>query len=72
MTIRPILRYAKKRLCERSTYAHLVTCLTAVAAVAFGLPHHYLLGLVALSLIGALVPDGRVAADKEGPCATGS
>lgn len=54
------MNFIRRRLCERSTYAHLVTCLCAVAGVAFGVPGWMIWGLVALSVVGAIVPDGSV------------
>lgn len=54
------MNFLKCRFGERSTYAHLVTCLTAVAAVAFGLPWFLIWGLIGISLVGAFMPDGSV------------
>jgi hypothetical protein len=59
-----MIRFLKRRACERSTYAHLVTCIaaavTAAGAIGQSVPRGWFLVLVALSVAGALMPDGKI------------
>jgi hypothetical protein len=64
-----VIGFLRRRLCERSTYAHLVTCLASAAGAAGALgtyvPRGWLLVLVAFTLVGALLPDGKPAPEKQ-------